>query len=76
MPPCIARAKLRWLSRLRQANTRPASAAALIPARRRLGGTTNQPWSLAYLSRAATPASSTSMPTLTGTLPLVSHCLA
>ena len=38
-------------------------------------GAFNQPWSLAYLSSAATPASSTSMPILTGTLPSVNQCL-
>src|SRR5690606_14642948 len=32
-----------------------------------------QPWSVAYLSKAATPANRTSMPTLTGTLPSVNQ---
>src|SRR5690606_23973758 len=49
------------------------SDAAAIPARRSWIGTLSQPWSLAYLSSAATPASSTSMPTLTGTLPVVNQ---
>ena len=36
-------------------------------------GRRSQPWSLAYFSNAATPASSTSMPTFTGTLPVVNQ---
>src|SRR5690606_23603460 len=56
-----------------QPNASPASAAAATPARRQPIGTDSQPWSLAYLSSAATPASSTSMPTLAITLPVVNH---
>ena len=74
-PPCTARANERLLSRWRQPNTRPASAAAEMPARRSSIGTVSQPWSLAYLSSAATPASSTSMPIFTGTLPTVNQRL-
>ncbi len=46
-PPCNASAKLRLLSRLRQANTSAASAAAEMPARRNSIGIRIQPWSLA-----------------------------
>src|SRR5690606_15656364 len=46
---------------------------AAMPARRSSSGTWNRPWSLAYLSRAATPASATSTPILTGTLPTVNQ---
>ncbi len=68
-PPCTARAKAGLSSRWRQPNISPAMAAAATPARRSSTGTRNQPWSLAYLSNAATPASSTSMPIFTGTFP-------
>jgi len=58
---------------LRQANTSAPSAAAAMPANFNAGGNVSQPSSDAYLSNAATPANSTSMPILTGTLPTVNQ---
>ena len=72
-PPCRLSANTRLLSRLRHANTSAPSAAAATPARRSSGGRVNQPWSAPYLSSAATPANSTSMPIFTGTLPTVNQ---
>src|SRR5688500_13633356 len=46
-----------------------------MPASRSSIGIRSQPWSLAYFSSAATPASNTSMPILTGTLPTVNQRL-
>ena len=68
-PPCSDSANGRRALRTRQPNARAAIAAAAMPLRRSSIGTRSQPWSAAYLSRAATPANSTSMPILTGTLP-------
>ena len=74
-PPCRLRAKPRRVSRWRQANTSAAMAARATPSRRNSMGKVNQPSSAAYLSKAATPANNTSMPTLTGTLPSVNQSL-
>ncbi len=72
-PPCRLSAKARCESRLRHANTSAASAAAAMPSRRNSTGTTSQPESAAYLSKAPTPKNETTMPTLTGTLPSVNQ---
>ena len=47
--------------------------AAAMPAKRNSMGRVNMPWSSAYFSNAATPASNTSMPIFTGTLPTVNQ---
>ena len=72
-PPCRLKANTRLLSRLRQANTSAASAAAATPASFNSAGIANQPWSAPYFSSEATPASNTSMPIFTGTLPTVNQ---
>lgn len=72
-PPCNASAKPGRCSRCFQPKTRPTSASTLIPASRSSIGIRIQPWSLAYFNSDATPASNTSMPTLTGTLPSVNQ---
>lgn len=72
-PPCNASAKPGRCSRCFQPRTRPASASTLMPASRSSIGMRIQPWSLAYFNSDATPASNTSMPTLTGTLPSVNQ---
>ena len=74
-PPCTLRPNERRRVRSRHPNASAAIDAAATPARRSSIGTCSQPWSDAYLSSAATPAISTSMPTLTGTLPSVNQPL-
>ena len=74
-PPCNANANRRRRSRWCQPNASRPSAATVTPARRSSIGSTSQPWSLTYFNNAATPASSTSMPILTGTLPSVNQRL-
>src|SRR5690606_9748006 len=53
-----------------------AMAPAAMPARRSSIGTTSQPASAAYLMPAATPNSSTSTPSFTGTLPSKNQALS
>lgn len=74
-PPCNANANRRRRSRWCQPKASRPSAPTVMPARRSSIGNTSQPWSLTYFSSAATPASSTSMPILTGTLPSVNQRL-
>ncbi|KAG0910434.1 hypothetical protein G6F31_021552 [Rhizopus arrhizus] len=74
-PPCRASANIRRRPRWCQPNASRPNAPTVTPARRSSIGSTSQPWSLTYFSSAATPASSTSMPILTGTLPSVNQRL-
>src|SRR5690606_19133407 len=59
----------------RQAKPSASSAAAATADRRNATGNCNRPWSEAYFSSAATPASATSTPIFTGTLPTVNQRL-
>lgn len=72
-PPCRLRPNAGRTSRLRQPQITAANPPAASIDRRSGRLTCTQPASIEYFSAAATPNSSTSMPTFTGTLPPKNH---